>query len=31
MVKLYTELGLKLMDSRKFDDALTMMRKVGDD
>lgn len=28
MVKLYTNLGLKLMDSRKFDDALTMMRKA---
>jgi hypothetical protein len=28
VVKLYTTMGLKLMDSRKFDDALTMMRKA---
>lgn len=28
MVKLYTNLGLKLMDSRKFEDALTLLRKA---
>lgn len=28
MVKLYTTMGLKLMDSRKFDESLAMMRKA---